>query len=203
MTAIVAYAEPGFAFLAADSCRTQTDETYSQTVKVHSWSNKVLFAQSGNVSQQFQMIYQMLAGRGFPHDHDIKGFENAWQECRIYFAEKAKEVGVPDGTILVADAESGEVKSCDFASGIISPAAPFGAAGFTAVRGHAETTWGTGRKDLDMWAVETIGGLCAANSGIDWPIDLMMCRKDGNYERTISTRLDGSLPAGRSDFILP
>lgn len=203
MTAIVAYAEPGFAFLAADSCRTQTKETYSQTVKVHSWSNKVLFAQSGNVSQQFQMIYQMLSGRGLPHSHDIKGFESAWQKCRIDFVEKAKEAGVPDGTILVADAESGEVKSCDFASGIISSETPFGAAGFTAVRGRAEAAWGTGRKDLDMWAVETIGDLCAPNSGIDWPIDLMMCRMDGNYERTISTRLNGSLSAGRSDFILP
>jgi hypothetical protein len=203
MTAIIAYAEPGFAFLAADSCRTQTTGVYSQAVKVHSWSNKILFAQSGNVSHQFQMIYQMLSGRGFPYGHDIKGLERAWETCRPDFVEEAKAAGVPDGTILVADAVSGEVKSFDFASGNISVEAPFGAAGFSTVHGSAGIAWGTGRKDLDMWAVEAIGGLCAADSGIDWPIDLMMHRNDGSYERTISMRLDGSLTASRSDFLLP
>lgn len=208
MTAIIAYAEADYAFVAADSSRSQSGGVFHQTMKVYSWSDKVVFAQSGNALQQYNMIVQMLSGRGFPHPHDMSGFEAAWLASQPHWQKEAARLKsknssvATDGTILAADAASGEVKSFDFATGNVSTVAPFGFAGFPHVGRAAKTAWGAGRRDLDMWAVDTIAPLCASNSGIDWPIDLMLCAPLP-YERTVSTRLASRLSIGRPDFLLP
>lgn len=208
MTAIIAYAEAGYAFVAADSSRTLSGGIYHQTVKVYSWSDKVIFAQSGNATQQYCMITQMLAGRGVSYLHDMSGFEAAWLASQPHWQKKAARLKsknssvATDGTILAADAASGEVKSFDFATGTVSIVAAFGYAGFPNVGPAATAAWGAGRRDLDMWAVDTINPLCASNSGIDWPIDLMLC-VPLPYERTISTRLASKPSIGKPDFLLP
>lgn len=208
MTAIIAYAEAGYAFVAADSSRSQSGVIFHQTVKVYSWSDKVVFAQSGNALQQYGMIAQMLSWRGFPYPHDMSGFEAAWLAFQPHWQKEAGRLKLKnplvatDGTILAADAASGKVKSFDFATGTVSIVPAFGYAGFPNVGPAATAAWGAGRRDLDMWAVDTINPICASNSGIDWPIDLMLC-VPLPYERTISTRLASKPSIGKPDFLLP
>ena len=180
MTAILAFATKGLAFVAGDTKRVTA---FAPAIKVHRWSTTVVFAQAGNGSQLPSLIGQMTAVRPIMGEN-IQGFENAFAQLRKHFHDQAlaakAQARVPhhvdtDGTLLVADAASGVVISLDFASGHRSPPqAPFGTGGVPQLAAQAANRWGALAPALDLWAVASIGACVGIT--VSWPIDALVVR---------------------------
>ncbi len=209
MTSVVAYAEPGYAFVGADT-RRRPSFMDLPTIKVHTWGENVVFSQSGNANHLSQCIGIMMAFRGTLFDTDIWGFKAAFSQYQPVYQRHAQEsekisshVSV-NGTLLAADAQTGTIISCDFATGAIStiPAPAF--CGDPLTRIHMNTAWGSGRKDLAHWACESISPLCSAKGSVDWPIDILISRPYlHNYQTVIGSRLQNTPPSPFPLFEIP
>jgi hypothetical protein len=178
MTAIVAYAEEGLAFVAGDSKRVSANFAVT---KVHRWGKAVVFAQAGNALHLSNMIAQMLALR-FHHGDHLQGFRDALGEVRKTFHDRAvavkKASRTPDlvdsdGMLLVADAVSGQVYAFNFADGEESALGTLGVGG-VAQLAASTAQWSVDAPALDVWAVNVIAACKGAT--VDWPIDILLVR---------------------------
>lgn len=184
MTAILAFAAPGVAFVAGDTKRVTAAHP---ATKVHRWSPTVVFAQAGNGTQLSGLIGQMMVYRPILGEN-LDGLKDAFGQLRKVFHDKAvkaqAEARAPqlvdtNGTLLVADAESGEVISLDFAGAPPScPLVPFGTAGVAEIAGAAATRWATHGSKLDIWATDSIRACIGPTVG--WPVDLVIARPKGS-----------------------
>jgi len=193
MTAVIAYAEPNYAFVAADSKRILG---FFPTVKVHTWGPKVVFAQSGNAVHLSQCICAMAAFRGSVWDTDFRGICAAFssnqpvhQANALAAQSKNSSVSI-DGTLVVADADSGILTQFDFRTGVRTPVGSPTASGDPATTPSMMAAWGSsGRKDLAMWAYDSINPLCGTIPSIDKPIDLLISRPDTYGQIVVGQRL--------------
>lgn len=186
MTAIIAYAKSGYAFVAADTKRSHPAFPTAVT-KVHSWSQNIVFGHAGNADQLPRLIYQMLEFRGsMMVGDDLNGFYHAFENLYSNYAKAAATAAEvnpkvdQNGTILVADAISGKVYKIDFQTGNCESTnvGNFETAGDPSIAEIATSSWKKGRIDLDQWSCDSIGHLCTSISitGVDWPIDMLISR---------------------------
>jgi hypothetical protein len=180
MTAILAYASPGVAFVAGDTKRVMA--THPAT-KVHRWSTTVVFAQAGNGHQLSSLIGQMMVCRSMLGE-SLDGLKDAFTQLRQNFYDQALVAQAKsrtpqhvdtNGTLLVADADSGDVIALDFATGTCSsPKVPFGTGGVVQLSSAAAVQWSNHGLQLDLWATASINACTGAT--VAWPIDLLITR---------------------------
>lgn len=180
MTAILAYASPGVAFVAGDTKRVTAAHP---ATKVHRWSTTVVFAQAGNGPQLSSLIGQMMVCRPILGE-SLDGLKDAFKQLRKTFHDQALAAQVQSrtpqyvdtsGTLLVADAQSGEVIALDFATGACSsPKVPFGTGGVAQLSAAAAARWRSHRLQLDLWATASINACTGA--AVAWPIDVLITR---------------------------
>jgi hypothetical protein len=180
MTAILAFAALGVAFVAGDTKRIMA---LHPATKVHRWSTSVVFAQAGNGPQLSGLIGQMMVCRPVLGE-DLGGLKDAFTQLRKTFHDQALAAQAKsrtpqyvdtNGTLLAADAESGDVIGLDFATGKCSPPQmPFGTSGVAQLATEAATQWPVHAPALDLWAAASING-CVGPT-VAWPIDLLITR---------------------------
>lgn len=180
MTAILAFAASGIAFVAGDTKRATA---MHPATKVHRWSTSVVFAQAGNGQQLSALIGQMMVCRPILGE-DLNGLKAAFTQLSKTFHDQALAAQAQsrtphlvdtDGTILVADADSGDVITLDFATGnCSSPHVPFGAGGVPQLVTEASVRWSAQNQSLDLWATDAISACVGAT--VNWPIDLLIVR---------------------------
>jgi hypothetical protein len=180
MTAIVAYAKRGLAFVAGDSKRAGAN---FPVTKVHRWGKDIVFAQAGNALFLSNLIAQMMALR-YQYGEHLDGFREAFAALRGHFHCQAiaslKTSSTPHlvdtgGVLLVADGDSGQVYSFNFADGSETPLGSSGVGGVVQGRAAAEQ-WSINAPALDVWAVNVIAD--CIGSSVDWPIDVLIARPD-------------------------
>ncbi|MFT8367076.1 MAG: hypothetical protein ABF623_14680 [Gluconobacter cerinus] len=192
MTAIIAYAEQDYAFVAGDSKRVLG---LYPTVKLHTWGSQVVFAQSGNATHLSKCIGMMCAFRGSMWGTDLADFHTAFSSQQPIWHAQAVSARATNpsidtnGVLLVADAASGMVTKFEFGTGTNSCVPSPAASGDPATQPSMIIAWGNGRKDLDGWAYDSINPLCGTVASIDLPIDLLISRPATNGQFVIGTRL--------------
>ncbi|MFN7107245.1 MAG: hypothetical protein ACK4MY_03400 [Brevundimonas sp.] len=212
MTAVFAYSNGATAFVAADTQRTSWGNVALSAVKVHAWSETVLFAQIGEAQFLTELVGRLLPQRGFL----VEGPEGLIEGFRMYApllwpkvesSYKAKKLPPPAGTLLVAVADTAwggpSLFRLDFETGAMTPVlgdtAGDGTTGFDYDKEGADqlvlhtSAGASGGLPLDLWGSACIANAIAASpTTINWPSDQLISR-EWPRDRILCRRRVGSL----------
>ena len=178
MTAIFGYAEGDIAFVAGDTLRADPLHVFPPAcvVKVHDWSDTVVFGQAGNAHHQSALIAEIRRDKNYRPDDDT-GLANAHQNLRASHHQAAVAKNGPNlssGTLLVAAAQTAtfpaRLSTLEFSTGHHQPLtgaiaadgtrpADFLAIAQTHMR--ALSAAGAGGIALDRWAMMCISDAVA------------------------------------------
>lgn len=193
--------------------------------KVHVWCDGVLIAQAGDGKYLSQLIAKLWMMRpnilALPDKDENECLIHGFKTFRQEFYEQALKAytdrfgaggkAMSDGTILVAVAANGTRSACirhlDFATGNVTTTSNEVMAGGSdpaAFEANADAQLtamriGGQRFQIDEWAVQCLDAAIAAHpQSVDWPIDLVLTRPDGQGGRLVLSR---RVPKGCTAFL--
>ncbi len=209
MTAIYAYANEQFAFVAGDTLRVDRNNMHQTVSKVHHWSDSVLIAQAGEAQFLSDLILKLVRLMGF-FPPTYEGFIEAFRQvnsatwCAAEESYEKKGAGpVPEGTLLVAAAANGptpaRIHRVDFQTGTSEiSAGPVDADGSNTTLFQADALRHlssfkaqneNGAVPLDSWAASCVADAVREyRDYIGFPIDVLIARPSAVGDRILVRR---------------
>jgi hypothetical protein len=182
MTAIVAFAQTGYAFLGGDTKRTMALFPAS---KLHSWSDTTLFGQAGNalkLTEAIGVCFKCQPQFGCGLDGLLTAFDQARKV--IYPQAVAANSKGASGTLLIAHigdkVHPAGLWTMEFDPAIpaIPVTTPIFGIGVSAIIPAANQIWDAARPagpfSLGRWAMDSIESVVSPD--VDWPVDMMISR---------------------------
>lgn len=202
MTAIFAFADGDYAFVAADTLRQLALYGGLTATKVHEWSDHVVLAQAGEGIFQSRLIAQMKLARpilanqypGLPEDQRlITAYKGMWpdfyQNALASVSKLHNGSAHITGTILVASSADNHggarIHKLDFATGTVKQSLNNVEADGqdpSLFATNAKTLMNTLRQtsqslQLDLWGIKCVeDAISAYPTNVGWPVDLLLAR---------------------------